>query len=212
MSNPDATHFRALDRVLEVLGRYCGLFACLYSIGTVTSSQRLRGFRLGGDYPTPKSTTGYIFFYANAPVSWSSKIQKTVALFSCEAEYMALKEAIKEFVWLTILFNGIRSLKTYNSKILLTDNQSAIDLSKNPEYHARNKHIDIQNHYVREIIQSGQVSLKYVSTKNNIADVLTKPLSPAIFEKFKNSLVMPKDTAKPISLAGVLSSYDFMQA
>jgi hypothetical protein len=193
MSNPDATHFRALDRVWKYLAGTVD-----YSLVYTPSEHRLHlsGFvdsDWGGDYPTRKSTTGYIFFYANAPVSWSSKIQKTVALSSCEAEYMALKEAIKEFVWLTSLFNGIGSLKTCNSKILLTDNQSAIDLSKNPEYHARSKHIDIQYHYVREIIQSGQVSLKYVSTKNNIADVLTKPLSPAIFDKFKDSLVMPKD-------------------
>jgi hypothetical protein len=106
---------------------------------------------------------------------------------------MALKEAIKEFVWLSSLFEGIRSLKTCNSKILLTDNQSAIDLSKNPEYHARSKHIDIQYHYVREIVHSGQVILKYVPTKDNIADLLTKPLSPAIFDKFKNSLVVTKN-------------------
>jgi hypothetical protein len=193
MSNPDATHFRALDRVWKYLAGTVD-FSLVYT----PSEHRLHlsGFvdsDWGGDYPTRKSTTGYIFFYANAPVSWSSKIQKTVALSSCEAEYMALKEAIKEFVWLTSLFDGIGSLKTCNSKILLTDNQSAIDLSKNPEYHARSKHIDIQYHYVREIIQSGQVSLKYVSTKDNIADVLTKPLSPAIFDKFKSSLVMPKD-------------------
>jgi hypothetical protein len=106
---------------------------------------------------------------------------------------MALKEAIKEFVWLPSLFEGIGSLKTCNSKILLTDNQSAIDLSKNPEYHARSKHIDIQYHYVREIVHSGQVILKYVPTKDNIADLLTKALSPAIFDKFKDSMVVTKN-------------------
>jgi hypothetical protein len=106
---------------------------------------------------------------------------------------MALKEAIKEFVWLSSLFDEINSLKTSNSKVLLTDNQSAIDLSKNPEYHARSKHIDIQYHYVREVIQNGQVTLKYVPTKDNIADVFTKPLSPAIFNRFKDSLVVAKN-------------------
>jgi hypothetical protein len=193
MSNPDATHFRALDRVWKYLAGTVD-----YSLVYTTSEHRLHlsGFvdsDWGGDYPTRKSTTGYIFFYANAPVSWSSKIQKTVALSSCEAEYMALKEAIKEFVWLSSLFNEIDSLKTCNSKVLLTDNQSAIDLSKNPEYHARSKHIDIQYHYVREVIQNGQVTLKYVPTKENIADVFTKPLSPAIFNRFKDSLVLAKD-------------------
>jgi hypothetical protein len=193
MSNPDATHFRALDRVWKYL-----VGTVDYSLVYTTSEHRLHlsGFvdsDWGGDYPTRKSTTGFIFFYANAPVSWSSKIQKTVALSSCEAEYMALKEAIKEFVWLSNLFDEINSLKTSNSKVLLTDNQSAIDLSKNPEYHARSKHIDIQYHYVREVVQNGQVTLKYVPTKENVADVFTKPLSPAIFNRFKDSLVLAKD-------------------
>jgi hypothetical protein len=146
MSNPDATHFRALDRVWNYLA---GTFD--HSLVYTTSEHRLHlsGFvdsDWGGDYPTRKSTTGFIFFYANAPVSWSSKNQKTVALSSCGVEYMALKEAIKEFVWLSNLFDEINSLKTSNSKVLLTDDQSAIDLSKNPQYHARSKHIDIQYH------------------------------------------------------------------
>ena len=192
MSNPDATHFRALERIWKYL-----VGTVNYSLVYNSSELRpnLSGFvdsDWGGDFTTRKSTTGYLFYYANAPVSWSSKIQKTVALSSCEAEYMALKEAIKEFVWLQSLFQEIESLRTGSTKILLTDNQSAIDLSKNPEYHARSKHIDIQYHYVREITQNGQVTLKYVPTKENIADVFTKPLSPAVFAKFQNSLVQLK--------------------
>jgi transposase InsO family protein len=192
MSNPDATHFRALERIWKYLVGTVD-FSLVYNSSELRPN--LSGFvdsDWGGDYTTRKSTTGYLFYYANAPVSWSSRLQKTVALSSCEAEYMALKEAIKEFVWLQSLFEEIESLRTCNTKILLTDNQSAIDLSKNPEYHARSKHIDIQYHYVREITQSGQVTLKYVPTKENIADVFTKPLSPAVFAKFQNSLVQLK--------------------
>ena len=192
MSNPNATHFRALDRIWKYLAGTVDL-SLVYNSSEIRS--KLGGLTdsdWGGDYPTNRSTTGYLFYYANAPVSWSSRLQKTVALSSCEAEYMGLKEGIKEYVWLQSLFQVIESLRTCDTKTLLTDNQSAIDLSKNPEYHARSKHIDVQYHYVREITQSGKVVLKYVSTKENIAHVLTKPLSPAVFEKFRDCLVKQK--------------------
>ena len=113
---------------------------------------------------------------------------------------MALKEATKEHLWLRTLFNQIPELKDkgYNDYILYTDSQSAIELAKNPEHHARTKHIDIQYHFVRENTQNGLINLKYISTNQQLADGLTKALDPIKFKYYTTSiglkdLVSPKD-------------------
>ena len=140
----------------------------------------------GGDYSTRRSTTGYVFLFGNSPISWSSKLQKTVALSSCEAEYMALKEAFKEQIWLFTLFRQLGL--SYSKQPIWTDSQSAMALARNPEHHARTKHIDIQYHFVREALQDKLIDMRYIPTNDQIADGLTKPLDPTKFGLFVKGL------------------------
>ena len=97
-----------------------------------------------GELDTRKSTSGYLFMINNVPVSWRSKLQSCVALSTAEAEYMALASAAQEAIWMQKLMlelgqqeDGIRPT------IIYEDNQSAISISKNPQFHGRTKHIDI---------------------------------------------------------------------
>ena len=122
---------------------------------------------------------------------------------------MALKETIKEYTWLKLLLNHLSSITTtikdiYTNSILFTDSQSAIQLAKNPEYHARTKHIDIQYHYVRENILSGFINLKYIPTDQQLADGLTKPLDYAKFIIYTKGIGLLPSKA----LGGVLESKD----
>ena len=96
----------------------------------------------GGDLLGQKSTSAYYFSFGRSPISWASKLQKTVALSSCEAEYMALKEAIKEYLY---LISVVKQLNITNKEKfhLFTDSLLAIELAKNLEYYAKIKHIDI---------------------------------------------------------------------
>ena len=80
-----------------------------------------------------------------------------------------------------------------SENIIFTDSQSAIALSKNPEHHSRTKHIDIQYHFVRENIQSGKIKLQYIYTNEQIADGLTKSISPQKFATFIDKLGLKKD-------------------
>ena len=90
---------------------------------------------------------------------------------------MALKEAVKELLWLKSIFKQIDCLNNkYPTDIIYCDNKSAIDLSKNPEHHAKTKHIDIQYHFVRDHIEKKVFSLLYIDTKNQLADALTKAI------------------------------------
>jgi len=143
-----------------------------------------------GDYDTRKSTSGFISSVGSAAISWSSKLQPTVALLTCEAEYIGQTNATKEAIWLRRLLNEIRP-ETANepqATIIYCDNQGAIALAKNPQFHARTKHIDIQHHFVREKINEGAVQLEYIETEGQVADGLTKALDKIRFERFRKAI------------------------
>ncbi|KAK9209735.1 hypothetical protein WN944_002103 [Citrus x changshan-huyou] len=125
-----------------------------------------------GDLDKQRSTTGYVFTLGGGPVSWRSILQSTIALSTTEAEYMAATEAVKEVIWLKGLLGDLGVIQ--ENIAVFCDNQSAIFLAKNQTYHARTKHIDVKYHYVREIIEGGDVLLKKIETKDNPSDMLTK--------------------------------------
>lgn len=127
------------------------------------------------DVTDRRSTTGYcVSINKNGPVvSWKTKRQPTVALSTCEAEYMALAATVQECLYLQQLLQNIDGLK-YEAKVY-EDNQGAIALAKNPVYRQRCKHVDIKYHFVRSAIEDGRISLEYCPTDDMVADILTKP-------------------------------------
>lgn len=129
-----------------------------------------------------RSTTGYIFCESGTAISWNSKKQPTVALSTTEAEYMAMSSAAQELLWLTQLRAEITG-KQLDSVPLYCDNRGAIQLSCNRILSPRVKHIDIRHHFLREKVEEGLIDIQYVDSKNNAADVLTKPLPIEHFNK-----------------------------
>ncbi|KAH9706497.1 hypothetical protein KPL70_012225 [Citrus sinensis] len=128
-----------------------------------------------GDLDKRKSTTGYVFTLAGAAVSWVSKLQTVVALSTTEAEYMAATQACKEAIWIQRL---LEELGHKQQKIpVFCDSQSALHIARNPAFHSRTKHIGVQYHFVREVVEDGSVDLQKIHTKENLADVLTKPIN-----------------------------------
>ena len=107
------------------------------------------------------------------PICWKTSKQSTVALSSCEAEYMALALCVQESMFLFMLLKSF--FIEHNYVNLYVDNQSAIFLAKNPIIKTRSKHIDIKYHFLREKIKSGIINLNYISTAENVADLMTKP-------------------------------------
>jgi len=141
-----------------------------------------------GDHDTRCSTTGSTFIFGGAAVSWCSKLQKTIALSTMKAEYMALCEASKEAVWLNKLVQGVASqgLRTAISggpSNIKVYNSGCIDFSKNSFDHKRTKHIDIRFHFVREAITSDKVTLEHCATDDMVADPMTKDLSKTKHDK-----------------------------
>ena len=131
----------------------------------------------------------------DGPVSWCAQRQRTVSLSTTEAEYVAAGSASREVVWLRRLLEEVECLCS-GPTVLNVDNQSAIRLIKNPEFHKRTKHIDIQHHYVRELYESGEISVSYVSSEEQLADLFTKPLPRCTYERLRGAIGMcekPKD-------------------
>ena len=132
-----------------------------------------------------RSTSGYcVSLNKEGPaVSWKSKKQPTVALSSCEAEYVALAATVQECLYLVQLLEGIDGHQ-YSIPKVYEDNQGTIALAKNPVSRQRCKHIDIKYHFVRTTVNDGKVTLEYCPTTEMIADVMTKPATKFKLEKF----------------------------
>lgn len=140
----------------------------------------------GSNKKDRKSYTGYVFKLAGASISWRSCKQKTVALSSTEAEYMALSEATKEAIYLRNLLEDL--LGKLDCVLIYNDNQSAKKLAYNPVLHDRSKHIDIRYHFVRDAVSDRIIEVKYLPTNDMIADILTKSLQSVKNAKFVKSL------------------------
>ncbi len=134
-----------------------------------------------------KLMSSYTFKLAGAAVSWSSKKQTSVTLSSTEVEYISEAHAAKEAVWLRQLLSEL-SLNTSSPTILHVDNQSAIVIAKNPEFHDHTKHINVCYHFLWQVIEDGMVELCYIPTGDQVADALTKGLPPTSFNKFQDAM------------------------
>eukprot|EP00253_Pinus_taeda_P008479 PITA_08479 len=132
-----------------------------------------------GDLDQRRSTSGYVFNLFGGVVSWMSKKQSVVALSTTDAKYMAATHASKEAVWLQILCSSMGLVQ--GAIRIDCDNQSAIFLAKNSAYHSKTKHVDVQCHFLRDMIEDKNVFLVKVDTLKNIADALKKSVSS---EKF----------------------------
>lgn len=185
-AEPDKSHWAAVKRIIRYLVGTAE-FGLLYRKGVQEECVGYSDADWGGDLDDRRSTSGYLFRMCAAAVSWRSKKQTCVALLTAEAEYMALASATQEAVWIGQLnreLSGVRDNEV-SETVVFEDNQSAIFMAKNPQFHGRTKHIAIKYHFVREQVSNGTVNLKYCQTKEMIADILTKGLSRDQFERLR---------------------------
>ena len=118
------------------------------------------------------------------PIVWSSKKQRTVALSSAEAEYIAATDAACEAVWLRRIFVDLKQ-EQKKPTIIYCDNMSAIAMTKNPVFHARTKHIELRHHFIRSLVNKEEIQMTFLNTNEQLADSFTKPVSSEKLEQFK---------------------------
>ncbi|XP_019179610.1 PREDICTED: uncharacterized protein LOC109174833 [Ipomoea nil] len=134
-----------------------------------------------------KSTSGYAVFLGDNLISWLSRKQRTVARSSTEAEYKALADVVAEVTWVVSLLREL-GLHSGQPSTLWCDNLGATYLCTNPVFHARTKHVEIDYHFVRDKVASGEFIVNFVSTKDQLADILTKPLPGPRFTALRGKL------------------------
>lgn len=140
----------------------------------------------GGDLDSRRSTTGYVFLYCGAAVSWSSHLQKTIAGSTLEAEHQAKTAATREALFLRKLLCSLQ-LPTLKPKIK-TDNKGSLLLAKNQIVSDKSKHFDIAHKFVRERVALRDVEFEFCPTELMTADILTKPTSVEVFKRHKTTM------------------------
>lgn len=186
MQNPGKQHWEAVKQILRYLK---GTQNCGIILGGIKKD--LKGFvdaDWAGDVDSRRSATGYVFYLNDGPITWTSKMQNTVALSSTEAEYMALSAGAQEACWLRSLLKSLHQ-PTTSPTILHGDNQGSLILAKNPKNHSRTKHIDTRYHFIRDHILQNDIKVMYVPTADNRADLFTKSLGSNTFNSHSSQLV-----------------------
>ena len=141
----------------------------------------------GGNIDDRKSTSGGTLFLGKRLVTWTSKKQTCTSQSMTEEEYVATTINCTNIVWLKHLLKGMKEEIT-KPVILYCDNTSAINIFKNLVMHAKTKHIAIKYHYVRELVEDKEVKMEYIHTKEQIADIFTKPLPKDAYEYLRGKL------------------------
>ncbi|GKB80073.1 ribonuclease H-like domain, reverse transcriptase, RNA-dependent DNA polymerase [Tanacetum coccineum] len=174
MQEPREQHMKAIRQVLRYV-KGTKDYGITY---THNEDNKIHGYSdssYGVNTQEGKGTTGIIFYYGESPISWSTQKQATVALSSCESEFIAATAAATPALWLKRLLSKLTH--TQEEKITIqVDNKSAIELMKNPVFHGRSKHIDTKYNFIRECVERDDLQVKFISGEYQKADILTKAL------------------------------------
>ncbi|GKU87574.1 hypothetical protein SLEP1_g1955 [Rubroshorea leprosula] len=186
-SCPKESHFTALKRIFRYLigTQNLGLW---YPKGMNFDLIGFSDADFAGSKIDRKSTNGTYQILGGALVSWYSKKQNSVALSTTEAEYIAAGSCATQLLWMK------QQLEDFGCKLesipIRCDNTSTINLTRNPIQHSRTKHIEIKYHFIREHVNNGDLTLEFVKTENQLADIFTKPLNEEQFCLIRHGIGM----------------------
>ncbi|KAK1642790.1 hypothetical protein QYE76_060595 [Lolium multiflorum] len=193
---PRDPHWTAVKRIL----RFVKFTICHGLTLSRTPDTLLSAFSdadWAGDTDDRRSTGGYAIFYGGNLIAWNARKQATVSRSSTESEYKAVANATAEVIWVQSLLKEL-GISQRRIPILWCDNIGATYLSSNPVFHARTKHIEVDFHFVRERVAKKQLQIKFISSKDQVADIFTKPLPLPAFEACRRNLNM----LEPVEIEG----------
>jgi hypothetical protein len=195
MHNPGREHIVALKRLLRYL-KATANYGLKFDFSNTNSTA---GAQLGvyGFYDaahadcldTMRSTLAYVFFFCGCPISWHSKLHSVITTSTNHSEYCAAAKAAKEAKLWDKIMNEIGFGRYVRPIDLFSDSKGCISMTYNPVDRAASKHVDLADHYAREQQEAGTITITYVSTKDMVADLLTKPLASLDFAKHAKKLV-----------------------
>ncbi|GKA97918.1 hypothetical protein Tco_0825812 [Tanacetum coccineum] len=183
--NPKTTHLEAVKRRYIRGTSHLGLW---YPKRTRIETIVYADSDHAGDYVDRKSTCGICTFMGCCLTYWFAKKQMALSIFTTEAEYVAAGKACQQALWMkqALIDYGIR----HDDVPIMCDNKGAINLSKNPVQHSRTKHIEIRQHFLRDNVQKGNITIEKVASEDNITGIFTKPLNREVFDYLRLGLRM----------------------
>jgi hypothetical protein len=187
LHSPTEDHWAAVKRILRYIQFTRGHGLCLRPSSSVVLSaysdadwaSDVEGWR----------STGYAIFHGGNLIAWSARKKATVSRSSTEAEYKAVTNVTAEIIWVEALLKEL-GIRQDSLPVLWYDNIGATYLSSNPVFHAPIKHIEVDFHFVREQVARKLLQVWFVPSKDQLADVFTKPISLPLFEECKRNLNM----------------------
>ena len=190
MANPGQVHYKALKRLLRFV--ICRADRGLQYPAVKTEKIKVHGYwdtSHADDLDTRRTTMGYVFYYGGCAISWSSKLNTYVTTSTNQSEYCGLAKAAKEAKYLATLMQFIGNEKEAKPVDLFGDNAGAVAMAHNPVKQSLSKHVEIADHYSRELVEQNVITVNKISTVDMIADILTKALDETKFVKHESSLV-----------------------
>ena len=195
LQNPREDHMEAARRVLRYLKGNPGQGILLRSNSNLQGSAYCDSD--WGAHPLLRhSLTDVLVRLGGFPISWKTKKQGTVSRSSVEAEYRAMATVTSEFIWIKSFLAAMGVFHTTPMK-LFCDNQATLHIAKNPVFHERTKHIEMDCHFVRERLLSGDLVTGYVASKHQVADILTKALGKQSFHFLTSKMGIVNPYAPP---------------
>ena len=191
MSEPGVSYLLAAKRVMRYIKETLQ-YGILFHKGLNENSMELIAYSDAdwcGDKQDRKSTSGYLFKFLNAPISWCAKKQPVVALSTCESEYIVGCMATCQEVWLENILKKME-IEVSRPITLFIDNKSAISLTRNTVLHARSKHIKAKFHFLREQVNKDALQIVHCSIRLQLVDILTKALKVDRFIKLRSLIGM----------------------
>jgi len=182
---PKESHLKIVQRIFWYVSGTMN-FGLWYPKGSLCYLVGFSDFNFAGCKSDRKSTSGTCHLFGNCLILWHSRKQHSVALSTAEAEYVAAGCCCSQILWIK------QQLLDYDLKLgcvpIKCDNTSVINLTKNHVLHSRTKHIEIRHHFLSDHVEKKVVSFEYVDTKDQLADIFTKPLPSEPFLKIRREL------------------------
>ena len=183
MEKPTTMHQKAVKQILRYLKGTIE-FGLEYTSGGNGKLAEFSDSSLAGDINDRRSTSGMVFYVNKSMISWGSQKQKSVALSSCEAEFMATTATACQAIRLRGLMSEVTGCPPEAVK-LYVNNKSVIALMKNPVFHGKIKHINTRFHFIQECVERGEIIVEHVRGEEQRADILTKSLTKVKFSEMR---------------------------
>ena len=185
MHNPGTNHIKALKRLVRYL-QGTKDYKLIYDFSSPAPHKGVYGYfdsAHNDDVDTCRSTMAYLFFFEGCLISWFSKLHSYVTTSTNHSEYVASAKAAREANWLHKIFKTLKLEDAVSPINLFNDNKGAIAMNYNPVQHEASKHVALADHYAREQVERGIITVTHVKTEECIADVLTKALGTTKFNR-----------------------------